>query len=567
MADKKLIRILKNIAILLEVSGENHFKTRAYKNAAQILTEENINLPEEIKNGTLGNIPGFGKALTSKITDYFANSGTMEYYENLKNKIPESLTEITKLPGIGVKKVKQMYEQLHITSIEELENACINDTLSNTKGFGAATQEKCLNNIQHLKASRGRYRSQEAMDEAEILLNFLRDQDNIITADLVSDIRRFTETVSEIVILLAAKDNEQTASELATKFETEHKDNIIRSQTSQGMPITIIVTTPAEYFIKLHNLTGTTEYISAMNDLLRKKQITLDSDSLLKSNTRIEIKSEQDIFHAAGIQFIPPELREDKSAVEAAINNNIPELVKDSDLKGMVHCHSTWSDGRNSIKEMALKSKELGFEYFVICDHSRAAAYAGGLTIDQVKAQHEEIDKLNEENLGIQIVKGIESDILSDGSLDYPDEVLESFDIIVASIHSEFTMKKEEMTARIIKALKNPYTDILGHPSGRLLLARPAYELDIKAIIDCAADYGKIIEINSNPYRLDLPWQDAIYAKQKSLKLAINPDSHRTSTLSDVFTGVKAARKAWLTKDDIINCLDYEQFVKEIVNR
>lgn len=555
MPDKKLIKILDNIAILLEIKGENPFKAHAYSNAAEIIRENQVDIEKEVQAGTIGNIKGFGEALVKKLTDYVQN-GKMSYYEKLTSEIPESLVDITKINSMGPKKTKLVYEQLGVKSIHELEEACLNGSLSKLKGFTDKTIDIILNSIAHKKASKGMFLQNTIIEYAENLLNNLKSDSQIIDTEISGSYRRFAETISELQIIASTNNPESVCEKFKSSFGAEQTGNQLKLSSIENIPVSIDFVKPDEYIFKLHQLTGSDEYISAFNKLLNEKNI----------KSEIILNSEEELYNNIGIQFVPPELRESSMALEKAKQFKIPKLIENSDLKGMLHVHSTWSDGKNTITEMALKAKELGFSYIAICDHSRSAGYTNGLSIERVQAQHDEIDKLNNENPGIKILKGIESDILTDGSLDYPEDVLNKFEIVVASVHSSFNMSKSQMTKRIIAALASPYTTILGHPTGRLLTSRLPYEVDINEIIDAAADYGKIIEINSNPYRLDLSWDNVIYAKEKGVKIAINPDSHKIKTLGDVFIGVKVARKGWLESKDVVNCLDYDNFMKNVVN-
>ncbi|OGU40857.1 MAG: hypothetical protein A2X61_15910 [Ignavibacteria bacterium GWB2_35_12] len=556
MLDKKLVKILDNIAILLEIKGENPFKSRAYSNAATLIRENQIDVFKEVQDGTLGNIKGFGEALVKKLTDYVQN-GKMSYYEKLTSEIPESLVDIIKINSMGPKKTKLVYEELGIKTVNELEDSCLNGSLAKVKGFTDKTIEIILNSIAHKKASKGLFLQNSVIEYAEKLLNQLKSDYDIIDAEISGSYRRFAETISELQIIASTKNPETINEKFKSIFGAELKGSQLKLTTNENVPVTIEFIKPEEYIFKLHESTGSDDYISAFNNLIKEKG----------KKSYSYFKSEVELYNEIGIQFVTPELRESSKALEKAKQFKIPKLIGNSDLKGMLHVHSNWSDGRNTILEMALKSKELGFEYIVMCDHSRSAGYTNGLSIERVQAQHEEINKLNNENHGIKILKGIESDILNDGSLDYPEEVLDSLDIVVASIHSSFNMSKSKMTKRIIAALASPFTTILGHPTGRLLTSRQPYEVDIREIIDAAADYGKIIEINSNPYRLDLSWENVIYAKEKGVKIAINPDSHKTTTLEDVFIGVKVARKGWLEAKDVVNCLDYDDFMREVVKK
>ncbi len=559
MTDNKLIKILKNIAILLEINGDNPFKFRAYSAAADMLEDEQIDVAEEFANGTLSSIKSIGPALTTKIAEYI-ETGKIAFYEELISEIPESLVDITKISQIGPKRAKLIWDKLGITTIDDLQKVCENDTLSKLKGFSAKSQELVLNSIYHKKASKGLHLQSVAITEAEELLRILHTSGIVKRAEITGSYRRFSETVDLIEFVAEANSADELVTLLATKYDLKTENEIISFNTKSELPAKIYICNQENYIQILHETTGNEQYLNALDiycDSFEQPSVTDDS----------EIISEENIYRNIGLQFIPPELRESGKARAAAKDGLIPELIQPADLKGMLHVHTNWSDGKHTIEEMALSAKAMGFEYIAICDHSRTAGYAGGLSIERVHEQMKEIDRINVQIDGIKILKGIESDILPDGSLDYPDDILGLFDIVVASVHSNFNMKQTEMTRRIVYALMSPYTTILGHPTGRLLLARDAYEIDIREVIDAAADLGKVIEINANPYRLDLTWENVIYAKEKGMKLAINPDSHRHDTMKDIYIGVKAARKGWLTKEDVINCLSLDDFMQKIVKK
>jgi DNA polymerase (family 10) len=570
MDNDKIIDILDNIAVLLQLKGENEFKARAYSSAAESIRIKNINIDEEVKNGTLGEIKGFGKALVSKLTE-LSTTGNLAFYQNLIEEVPLSLIDLTSISGIGVKKARQLWKELSIRTIDELEDACMKQLLRKLKGFTDKTEEMILNSIEHKKASKGRYTQQAVKVQAEQLWKLINELEFVNQITLTGDVRRFVETIKELHFIVAVDSPESAIKQLEqilkadlTLTSIDYDKFNIYGINQYKVPIKFQIVSEHEYPVILHNTTGNSEYLNEFMKFAESNDIIIEDKRILQSNHEIYIEKEHEIYELLNIDFIPPELRETANVLNFAKEKNLPKLIESSDLKGMIHVHSTWSDGRNTIKEMALKSKQLGFEYMVLCDHSKSAGYANGLTADKVKAQHYEIDKLNEENLGIKIIKGIESDILTDGSLDYDDNTLSSFEVIISSIHQGFKMSKSDMTKRIIKAIKNPFTTMIGHPTGRLLTVRQGYDLDIKEIIDCAADYGKIIEINCNPYRLDLSWENIIYAKSKGMKTSINPDSHKIETLSDVFIGVSVARKGWLEANDVVNCLNYEEFFRFI---
>jgi DNA polymerase (family 10) len=518
-----------------------------------------------VEKGALEDIPGIGKALAQKITDYVQN-GEMEYYNRLTAEVPESVLELTKIGNLGTKRVGHIYRHLGIKNLEELERACNDGTLESMKGFGPRFIEIILNGIRHRKASRGRFINQQSLALTEDILHELQQHDSVSLVSTAGQTRRFSELIERIDYVAAAESDEKLIELLAKNNIKTSADGSVSGETPNGIPIRIDTVSEKDFYWRLHCETGSKEYLDAFFEFARSKGFEAGMQTIAKNGESIDFKSEEDIYDMLGLQYVTPELRESADAVGRAAENRIPALIEKSDLRGMLHVHSDWSDGRHSLLDMARSAEELGFEYFAICDHSRTAGYANGLSIERVVEQHNEIDRITSRGLtGIPLLKGIESDILPDGSLDYPEEVLQQFDIIVASIHSMFRMDKQEMTRRIIKAVENPYTTILGHPSGRLLSVRPAYEIDVRKVIDAAAANGKIIEINSNPYRLDLDWRSAIYAKEKGLKMAINPDSHKTTTLTDIFYGVNVARKGWLEKSDVVNCLEYEEFAKKYV--
>ena len=557
MVDTKLLRILNNIAVLLEIKGENPFKSRAYSNAAELIESENIDIGKSVADSTLASIKGFGDALQKKITEY-VKTGQITYYENLIKEIPVTLVDVTKINGIGPKKAAMLWEKLGITNLDELEEACISSKLQSIKGFTAKSQEMILNSIHHKKAAKGKHLQSAGQAEATEILKEIEASGLASAVEFSGTVRRFDETW-DIIEFVAAGDRKAITDFISVNYEImrdlENEEEYLDFRSKSDVRYRVYFTDENNFGSVLHETTGNAEYLVAMNKHALTHGLIL---------TEISFSDERLIFEQLKMQYIPPELREDEWAVESAASGTLPQLIERSDLRGMLHVHSNWSDGKHSIKEMALSAKNLGFEYIAICDHSRTAAYANGLDTDRVKQQHDEIDKLNEELVGVTILKGIESDILPDGSLDFPDTVLGTFDLVVASVHSSFNQSRADMTKRIIYALMSPYTDILGHPTGRLLLARQPYEIDIHEVIDAAAEYKKIIEINSNPYRLDLSWRNTIYAKQAGVSIAINPDSHHKDTLNDVDIGIKVARKGRLERHNVVNCLSLPDFIKLI---
>ncbi|NNG67455.1 DNA polymerase/3'-5' exonuclease PolX [Caldanaerobacter subterraneus] len=569
MDKKTVVDILNEIGLLLELKGENPFKSRAYYNAARAIELLDEDLETLVKEDRLKDVKGIGEALNKKLTELIT-TGRMEYYEKLKESVPPGLIEMLKIPGLGPKKIKTLYEKLGITTIGELEYACLENRLLKLPGFGEKTQKKILEGIQFVKQYSGHHLYFEAYEEATKIKEYIDGTGLVIKSEIAGSLRRKKEIVKDIDILATSKEalklmdafvNYDGVREVIAKGET--KTSVV---LKSGINVDLRVVKEEEFPYALHHFTGSKEHNTAMRHRAKSMGIKMNEYGLFKGDHLIECKEEEEIFSKLGLLYIPPELREDMGEIEAAEKGEIPVLVEEKDIKGVFHVHTTYSDGRNSLEDMVRKARELGYKYIAITDHSKSAFYANGLTEEVLLRQWEEIDELNKRYSDIVILKGIESDILPDGSLDYEEEILKRFDVVVASIHSHFRMSKEEMTKRVIKALENKYTKILGHPTGRLLLARDSYEIDVYAVIDAAAHYGKIIEINSNPFRLDLDWRYIKYAKEKGVKFAINPDAHSVDGLEDVKYGVGIARKGWLKARDVINTYEVEEVLSILRN-
>lgn len=549
--------ILKEIAELLHLKGENHFKTRAYTNAASLISDDGIDIERHVQEGTLREIDGIGPALQEKLTQ-FVETGKMDYYEKLKAEIPQEMIDISKIKGVGAKKAKSLVENHNIKSVDELEEMAINGQLAALKGFGAKSAQQVLDSINENKQYENKFRLDTAYKAGKEILEIFKSSGAVKKASSAGQLRRWLEVIESIDFVVIASDLELLKSTLQKEFSITESDNTI-SFNFNKIPVTIHLADDDNFGIISHNLSTSEQYLDAFNAII-SNSFQLKDNYLYDGDEKLTIGSEQMLYKQMTMQYVEPENREDAQAVQYAAISGLPELIHDKDMKGMLHCHSTWSDGLNSIEEMALESKRLGYSYFAICDHSKTAIYANGLSEERVLAQHREIDELNSRDLGIKILKGIESDILNDGSLDYDEEILKKFDLVVASVHSNFTMSKSDMTDRVIRAVMSPYTTILGHPTGRLLLKRKGYEIDQHAVIDAAAEHKTIIEINANPHRLDLDWRLIGYAKQKGVKIAINPDAHNLRGLQHVMYGIRMARKGWLTHNDVVNTYSYTKF-------
>ena len=565
-----LKKIFSNIAILLEIKGELPFKTKAYQNAAELLSNNEIDFDLHLENKSLKSIPGIGDAISKKIIE-FAETGKMEFYENLILEYPADLVKITKLAKIGIKKTAQIFKELGISNIDILEKACEENQIASLKGFGEKTQENILTSISHTKASKGRFLQNRIVEDTFKLIDKLNNLEIFNKIEVSGEQKRFSEIIESVDLIAEIKNIESFDLNILNEFLPELIQNTekilkIKLNCFSEYPCYLYVASKSAFYLLNHELSSSNEYLRAFKEYSKEQNIKFNADSIVIDDNKYLINSEEDIYKLIDLSFVPAELRENNFAIEKAKNNNIPKLIENEDMKGILHMHTIWSDGNNTVREMALKAKELGFEYVGISDHSKSSVYTNGLNEERIIQQHQEIDLLNNENLGIHIYKGIESDILLDGSLDYSNDVLETFDFVIASVHSSFTMPKKEMTKRICTALKNPYTMMLGHPTGRLLLSRAGYELDIDEIIDTAAKFGKIIELNSNPYRLDLSWQNIIRAKEKGVMISINPDSHKKSTLSDIYIGAGIARKGWIETKDVLNTFNLKDFNQYIID-
>lgn len=560
--DKNLVKILRNISVLLRIKGENPFKADAYEKAADTIESLQLDVAALVQQNKLSEVKGFGEALVKKITEY-VQTGKFEYYERLKKEIPLELIIVTRLPNLGPKKTKFLYDTLGIRTIDDLEKACLDNKIATLKGFSVKSQEIILNGIQHFRAWKGKTQQFACYEKMLEIENILSDTPGVISFSVTGEIRRISEIVSKISFVISTATPNILIEKLSGKYFIEWKDNKAYIQNDEEIPIELEIV-PSESFIwVLHNTTGSELYLQSFANYFL--QITGQNFDPINPPTGFSgLRTESELFNKLNLQYIPPELRETDQAIEFGRKKQIPKLIEDKDLRGVIHIHTNWSDGHNSLEEMVEASKNLGFEYIVICDHSQTAKYANGLEPERLIKQIEYIEQISKKISGIKILKGVESDILPDGSLDYPEEILQRLDLVVASVHSHFKMNKNEMTRRIIYALRSPYTTILGHPTGRLLLARQSYEVDIKEIIDVAADYGKIIEFNANPYRLDLPWEYLQFAKEKGVKISLNPDSHDTASLRDIYYGLKFLRKGWLEAKDVVNTLPFDDFVNVI---
>jgi DNA polymerase (family 10) len=565
MNKQEISQMFDEIALMLDLKGENPFKSKAYINAARTLEMLEGDIKDYVLEDKLEEIKGIGKAIKEKLIE-IVNTGTLEYYNELRATIPEGLFEMLKVPGLGPKKVKTIYEKLEVRTIGELEYACIENRLLDLEGFGKKTQQNILKGIENMKKFHGQFLFGEVMHLAEEVKKQVQQSGLTDRCEITGSIRRKKEVVKDID-MIATSDHANhlmdyfttlpLVEEIIAKGDTK---STVRLQNGINMDLRVVG--DKEYPYVLNHFTGSKEHNTAIRHRARTMGIKVNEYGLFREEKLIECQSEADIYSILGLDYIPPELRENNGEIEAAEKHQLPNLIDLKDIKGTFHMHTVYSDGSNTIEEMMESARSMGLSYIGVSDHSHSAFYARGLNKDEIMRQLEEIDRLNNKYEDFQIFKGIESDILPDGSLDYDEDILELFDFVIASVHSNFKMAKDKMTKRIINAIKNKHTTMLGHPTGRLLLARKEYELDLYAVIDAAGEFNKIIEINSDPHRLDLDWRYLKYAKEKGVLLSINTDAHNIQGLHNIRLGIGIARKGWIEPHNVINTMPLTELKK-----
>jgi len=559
MDNKSIAKALEEIGVMIELTGGNPFKARAHYTAARITEGLMEPVASLIETGRLSAVRGFGSAMVEKVTE-LVHTGRIKEYDEFKASIPSGLFDMLRIPGMGPRKVRAVHEKLNLSTLGELEYACRENRLVTLEGFGAKSQDNILTGIEQFHRYRERQLLPRAQEEARALLEELRTLPHVTRAHIAGSIRRHRETVKDIDILasVAGKHRGGVMDYFTSLPQVEKVTGKGGTKSSvllaAGFSADLRLVTEREYPFALHHFTGSKEHNTAMRSRAKKLNLKMNEYGLFPDAgaESLECASEREIFEALGLACIEPELRENNGEIEAAEDNRLPRLVTGADIRGILHVHTQYSDGKNSIEEMVRACIESGYEYLGISDHSRSAYYANGLSEERIRDQHEEIDRVQAAYPDFRIFKGIEADILSDGSLDYPDEVLSRFDFVIASVHSKMKMSESEATSRIERAVRNPYTTMLGHPTGRLLLGREGYPLDWERIFSAAKECGCVIELNANPWRFDLDWRLCKRAKEFGLKIAVNPDAHSTDMIQDVLFGVGIARKGWLEAADII---------------
>lgn len=568
MTKHEIADVLNDIATLLELKGENPFKIRAYSNGARKLETLDVDLGALIQEGELSSVPGFGKALVEKIETLY-KAGRLEFYETLKASIEPGLVLMLEIPGLGAKKIKALHEALGVTSIEALQDACEADQVAELKGFGKKSQAKISEGIKNREAYGKRHLWWRARAVAEPILEGLLALSEVENASHAGSFRRKREHVGDLDFIVASSTPapimdwfvaQEGVKEVTAKGETKAS---IRFES--GLQADLRVVPLKQFSFALHHFTGSKDHNVLMRQRALARGLSLSEWGLKSVEAEsfedgLEADSEAALFALLDLKFVPPELREGLGEIEAAEGNGFPELLKASDLRGTFHNHTTASDGRASLEEMTEAVQALGWQYWGVADHSKASFQANGLDEARLLEQIDRIEKLNASNVySVHVFSGNECDILTDGSLDLDAEVLMKLDYVVASVHSSFSQTENEMTARIIRAIENPATSMLGHLSGRLLLKREAYRVDVAKVVDAAIANDVIIELNANPYRLDMDWRFWRKASGKGLLTSINPDAHSPEHFAFVEAGVNVARKGWLTAESVINALPLKE--------
>jgi DNA polymerase (family 10) len=567
MDKKRIIEILEEIAALLELKNENPFKIRAYRNGARALLNMEEDLSKVIREKRLTDFEGIGDHLAIKITT-LAKKGRLPYYEQLKKSVPPALLKLIEVQGLGPKKVQILHKKLRIESVPALKKAAKEGKLAKLKGFGKKTEENILDALTHHETYQKRHLWWDAYELSLPLLAGLKKLPGVKEAEIAGSVRRGLETIGDLDFVVAATDPKRvmewfTKNPMVAKVlaKGETKSSV---RLEGGMSADLRVVSPSEFSFALLYFTGSKEHTVKMRERAQKRGWSL-SEYGIESKKRLPKMptSEEEIFKLFGLSYIPPELRENRGEFEAAAKRKIPRLIEESDLRGCFHNHTTASDGRNTLKEMIAEGEELKWEYIGISDHSKAAFQANGLSEERLLKQAEEIRKLNEEKkFRIHVFAGLECDILANGTLDCSDRTLKKLDFVIASIHSSFQLDEKKMTARLIKAIEHPSTTMVGHVTGRLLLKREPYAVNLSKVIDACIANRKIMELNANPSRLDMDWRFWHSASERGLLCSINPDAHATDQLLYVRAGVNSARKGWLEKNQVINTLSLKEMKK-----
>lgn len=564
--NQRIAASFDEIADLLELAGDNQFKIRAYRRAAEAVRSLDEPVAEVLRRDQSA-VPGIGEALRSKIWE-MELSGRMEYLERLRAEIPAAIVVLTQIPGIGPKTARRLYESLGIEDVASLLAAARAERVREIPGFGAKTEANIIKAIQSMQSDGGRKPLYMALPLAEQIVKELLEVNEVEHVDVGGSIRRRRDTIGDIDIIAAASDSGRLMDRFAsldvfceiTSMGHARASAITWSQ----IRCDLWVVQPESYWTGLHHVTGSKDHHVRLRGIAGKMGLLINERGVYRDSDgqAIAIDSEEAIYSLLGMSYIIPELREDRGEIEAALRGALPAIIDRHSIRGDLHTHTSWSDGGASIDDMAKAARAIGYDYFAITDHSRSLGVAHGLSTERILRQIEEVREANARTDGIRILAGAEVDILKDGSLDFPDEILERLDVVVASIHSGFQQDRDTITGRMVAAMRSPHVDILAHPTGRLLARRPGYEVDIDTVIREAARTGTALEINSYPDRLDLRDEHARAARDAGVMISVNTDSHSPEELPNIEYGVWVARRAWLEPGNVVNAMGYDELIE-----
>jgi DNA polymerase (family 10) len=563
--------VLEQIASFMELKGENTFRVRAFVTAARVLRGLSADLEEALKDGSLASARGVGPA-TLQIVSELVNTGRSSLLEELREQIPAGLVEMLSVSGLSVAKIRQIHDTLGIDSIPELEAAARDGRLAALPRFGPKTAENLLKSIAFLRQTSGLRLSHNALEEANALRADLERLPGVTRVIVAGEVRRRLEVVRDIVLVLVASVTPEEVFRRLRALPGIHEfagqdERTVTLRFAGGSSAQIVVTTPVNTGAVLVQATGSEKHLAELASHAKERGYALNGAALWRGSVFVPTADEESFYQALGLSPIPPELREGSGEVGAAAQGTLPRLIEREDLKGLLHCHTNYSDGTSTVEELALACQAAGYSYVGITDHSQSAAYAGGLSVDDLRRQGDEIDEVNQRMTGIRVLKGIEADILADGRVDYDESVLGTLDFVIASIHSRFNMNESEMTARMLIAMDNPSVSIIGHPTGRLLLARNPYPIDLNVVLEKAVERGIAMELNTDPHRLDLDWRLLRQAREKGVLISIGADAHSIATLRHVDSGIGIARKGGLRKEDVLNTRPVDQFLAQVGKR
>ena len=564
MDNIQISRILYETAFWMEMAGENAFAIRAHSRAGTTIKRCGRPVTTLLREKKLQTLPGIGAGLAKSIEEY-VTTGKLQQLEELRSQFPRSLYGLLRIPDLGTKSIRLFYETLGIATLESLKENSLNGELAKLRGFGKKKIEKLLAGISFAEAQEGKFLLPRAERAAEEILTFLKTLPQLQKCAVTGDLRRYSVIVEELHFIVLSSEADTVLDALKEKYALQPVEKNEKAfpvfQTPEGIPFHLSFVDEASHWIPLMLAsTGCAEHLAQLKTLCKDNGISWEGHVLTDSAGKtLNFETEEAFYEALSQPAYPPEVRE---KIQLISSDRPLDLVESSDIRGLVHCHSTWSDGAHSVEEMALASSELGYEYMLITDHSRSSVVANGLSEETIIEQHQEIDRLNVKLNGIRVLKGIEADILRDGSLDYGDDILKTFDWVIASVHNGLDMTEKEATDRLIRAIEHPYTAALGHPSGRQLLLRPAYDFDLEKILDAAVANQVALEINASPRRLDLDWRYIRLAAEKGVQFIISPDAHRIAGLQNVRFGVAMARKGGLSSCQILNSRSEKEFLQ-----